>query len=271
MGSLGGLNLGYGNLITSAGVDDFAGTLNVSGSSIHLGTLMTYSGRTGTFSTVTGLPNIYTLLYGSTNLQIVLSGPSMWQAGSNGSWNTGANWTSGTSPSGVGVTAIVGTATNSSVNISLDTPQTFGTLILTNSGNPSAGYSLDSGTAGTGSLTLDNSGAAAQIVVNVGTHAITAPVYLVGGDLAVSASNSGILTISGSVSQDQTRNLTLNGDGTGELVLSGTNNLGGTGGTATVSSGTLVLDSSEALADGTSLIVGDASFFAGVQPVGGAE
>jgi hypothetical protein len=29
---------------------------------------------------------------------------------------------------------------------------------------------------------LDNSGSAAQIVVNTGTHAITAPVYLVGGD-----------------------------------------------------------------------------------------
>jgi hypothetical protein len=174
-------------------------------------------------------------------------------------------------PSGIGAAAIVGTATSTpAVSITLDTPQTLGMLSFTNTGagsSPSGGYSLDAGTAG--SLTLDNSGAASQIVVNAGTHLITAPVFLVGSDLTVSASSSGILTISGNISQDATHNLTLNGDGTGELILSGSNNLGGSGGTATVSSGTLVLATGEALADGTSLTVGDASFFAsGIQPAG---
>jgi autotransporter-associated beta strand protein len=53
------------------------------------------------------------------------------------------------------------------------------------------------------------------------------------------------------------------------LILSGANSFGGS---ATVSSGTLVLNNSAALADGTSLTVGSAAFFAGdIQPAGGAS
>jgi autotransporter-associated beta strand protein len=269
IGNLGTLDLGFSNLIASAGTDIFGGTLNLSGFNNQPGALMTYTGHSGTFTNVIGLNGAYQLLYGATELDVVSSGPPRWLA-SSGSWNTGSNWTSGSAPSGPGAIAIVGLPTNSSVNITLDTPQTLGALVLTNSGgNPSSGYLLDAGSAG--SLTLDNSGSTALIVVNAGIHAITAPVNLVGGDLTVSASLNGILTISGDISQDITRNLTLNGDGSGELILSGSNSLGGSGGTATVSSGTLVLNTSEALADGTSLTVGDASFFAGgIQPAGGA-
>ena len=259
MGGFGTLNLSLGNVITSAGSDAFAGTLDIVGA-IHAGELMSYAGHTGTFA-ASNLSGAYQLLYGSTELDIVSSGPPTWSAAGSGSWNIGTNWSSGSAPSGVGVTAVVGTATNSTVSITLDTPQTLGTLVFSNTGgNSSAGYSLDAGTAGTGSLTLDNSGTA-QIVVNAGNHAITAPVYLVGGDLAVSASDNSVLTITGSISQDTTRNLTLGGDGTGELVLSGTNNLGGSGATVTVSAGTLVLNNSQAIADGTNLTVGDATFF----------
>ena len=233
---------------------------------------MSYSGHSGTLRRQQSAWVAYQLLYGNSELDIVSSGPPTWSA-AGGETLERRRQVDGQRlqrPSGIGVTAIVGTATSSNVSITLDGPQTLGTLVLTNSGGSNAaGYSLDSGTAG--SLTLDNSGAAAQIVVNDGTHAITAPVYLVGGDLTVSASNNGVLTISGSISQDATRNLTLGGDGSGELVLSGTNNLGGSGATVTVVAGTLQLDNIEALADGTSLTVGDASFFAGIQPAGGAR
>ena len=37
IGSFGALNLGFGNVITSSGSDSFAGTLDISGSNIHLG------------------------------------------------------------------------------------------------------------------------------------------------------------------------------------------------------------------------------------------
>ena len=235
-------------------------------------TLATYAGLSGlTFSpSLSGLPPAYQLH--ALNNDLVLSVPTgtpIWQIAGSGSWTNQSNWSTFSVPNAIGATAIVGTATNSTWSITLDGPQTLGTLIFTNSGgNAGAGYSLDAGTAGTGSLTLDNSGAAAQIVVTGGNHAVTAPVYLVSGDLSVSASNNGVLTISGSISQDITRNLTFGGDGSGELILSGTNNLGGSGAVATVLAGTLQLNNSEALADGTSLTVGDASFFGGIQPAG---
>jgi hypothetical protein len=145
-----------------------------------------------------------------------------------------------------------------------------GALTFTNTTSNAAGYTLAAGTAG--SLTLDNTGSTANIVVNGGSHGITAPLYLSNGTLEVSASNSGVLAISGIVSDfGAGASLQLDGDGTGQLVLSGTNTLGGVGATASVSSGTLVLANNEALADGTSLNVGDASAFGTVLPAGSAE
>jgi hypothetical protein len=265
MSSLGTLNIGFGNLIQSAGTDTFAGTLNISGSNIHTGTLMTYLGHTGAF-TINGLPNAYQLLYGATELDIVSAGAPVWQAAAGGSWTNGANWTTGTPPNAIGAAATFGTGTGDAQSITLDSPQTLGSLTFTNTASTSTGYSLDAGTAGT--LTLDNSGAA-SIVVTRGSHAITTPVYLVGGNLTVSASNGGMLAVSGNISQDATRNFTLQGDGTGELILSGSNSLCAGGGTATVSAGTLALDNSTALADGTNLTLGDGTFFASaIQPAG---
>jgi fibronectin-binding autotransporter adhesin len=109
----------------------------------------------------------------------------------------------------------------------------------------------------------------AEINVTSGTHSIAASVMIAGGNLAVSASSNGQLTISGSIADDSNsgsipaneRSLTLtSADGTGELVLSGTNSYAG--GTF-VESGTLILTNNEALAAGSSLTIGDASAFAG--------
>jgi autotransporter-associated beta strand protein len=91
---------------------------------------------------------------------------------------------------------------------------------------------------------------------------------IVGGNLEVSTSNGGYLTISGNIADDSAnggspRSLTLDGGGMGELVLSGTNTY--EGGTI-VSSGTLVVANNEALADGASLTVGSASAFGSVIP-----
>ena len=67
-------------------------------------------------------------------------------------------------------------------------------------------------------------------------------------------SNHSSLSITGNISDDNnSESLTLNGDGTGRLVLSGTNSYGG--GTV-VLDGTLVATSAYALPTGTSLTVG---------------
>ena len=87
-----------------------------------------------------------------------------------------------------------------------------------------------------------------------GTHAISAPLEIAGGNLAILLSGSGALSISGGISDDNHReSLTLEGDGSGQLVLSGSNSFGG--GTI-VEAGTLIVNNSAALPDGTSLTVG---------------
>ena len=68
-----------------------------------------------------------------------------------------------------------------------------------------------------------------------------------------------MLGISGNISDDSgLRSLTLGGDGTGTLILSGTNTYGG--GTC-VDEGTLIVDNNAAVADGTSLTVGAGGTF----------
>jgi len=101
---------------------------------------------------------------------------------------------------------------------------------------------------------LDNLGSAGTVAVVNGTHAISAPLEIAGGNLAILLSGSGALSISGGISDDNHReSLTLEGDGSGQLVLSGSNSFGG--GTI-VEAGTLIVNNSAALPDGTSLTVG---------------
>ena len=77
------------------------------------------------------------------------------------------------------------------------------------------------------------------MAVTGGAKQITSAVEIAGGGLAVLLSNSGVLQIPGNVSDDNgAESLTLAGDGSGQLVLSGTNTYGG--GTV-VESGTLVV------------------------------
>ncbi len=185
---------------------------------------------------------------------------SAWSKSGGGSWNTPGNWSSGTVPNGAGVQAILGSALTLSSTITLDGARTVGSLIF-NDG--SAGYTLSAGSGGM--LTLNNAGAASQIVVLAGTHSITAPVEIADGNLTVSESGRGRLLISGNISDDNgAESLTVNGDGSGILVLSGKNTYGG--GTI-VEDGRLVVTNSESLPDGSSLIVGNASFFPSYSPI----
>ena len=49
-----------------------------------------------------------------------------WTGTAGGSWNNASNWSTGASPNGVGLAAVVGAGTATPVNITLDTPQTLG-------------------------------------------------------------------------------------------------------------------------------------------------
>ena len=126
--------------------------------------------------------------------------------------------------------------------------------------NPIAGYSIMQG-AGTTGLTLTGTDGSSPTAITVlsGTHLVGAPILLE-GNLVVSSSGS--VELSGELSDSGlAKALTLDGDG--ELILSGTGSY--TGGTF-VDSGTLILTSNTAIANGTSLTVGDATAFAPMTP-----
>ena len=104
---------------------------------------------------------------------------------------------------------------------------------------------LQQGTSGTGTST---------VTVSNGTQTIAANVQISGGSLAVLISNNGSLAISGNITDDGLhRSLTLTGDGTGQLILSGNNSYGGA---TNVQAGTLIAETPTALPNGSSLIVG---------------
>jgi autotransporter-associated beta strand protein/uncharacterized repeat protein (TIGR03803 family) len=184
-------------------------------------------------------------------------GPFTWSNSGGGSWNTPGNWTPPIVPNGVGWQAILGNSTTASSTINLDGNQTVGSLTLNNS---AAGYTLAAGSGGT--LTLNNASGTggSQLLVVAGSRSITAPMTIAGGDLTVTESNHSSLSIAGNIHDDNgAESLALNGDGTGRLVLSGTNAYGG--GTD-VDAGMLIVESDTALPAGSSLTVGDGSGFA---------
>ena len=71
---------------------------------------------------------------------------------------------------------MVGAATTASWTITLDSPHTLGALTFANSASNTVGYTLAAGTSG--SLTLDNSTSAAQIIVTGGSHGIASSVAI---------------------------------------------------------------------------------------------
>jgi autotransporter-associated beta strand protein len=259
-----GLNLAYGNQLTCT-TATFNGTLNVTNFTGGTDPLMAYTTTSGTFATVdvNGSPlssaSAYQLAYLSTELEIVPAGPPTWANLSGGSWSVGTNWNGGSAPTNTaGAAAIVGAPTTSQVTITLDIPQTLGSLTFASSS--SSGYTLTPGVSGTGSLTMATSdGSAAQIVVTSGSHFIEANVTLT-GSLAIAPTAGSTLEIDGNMSESLSGSGSLLLNDAGTLILSGTNSF--SGGTA-VTNGTLILTNNEALAGGSSLTIGDASAFAG--------
>ena len=192
--------------------------------------------------------------------------PPSWSTAVGGSWNNISSWTNwpgngilGSAPFGAGVQVAIDAATTTPQTITLDSPQTVGTLIFGNSASNTAGYTLAPGTSGT--LTLTNLTAGAQILVTGGSNSISANVTLA-DNLTITPSAGSTLVISGNLSESTAgESLTLAGPGT--LILSGSNTY--TGGT-NVAAGTLVVLGSSALPDESDLAVGTSTAFAPVIP-----
>jgi fibronectin-binding autotransporter adhesin len=259
VGSSGALNLYVGNLLTSTGSASLAGTLNVLNFSNGAAELMSYGSETGFFSHVTGVPAGYALSYTPSQLDLIAVISANWVAGS-GAWSGGSNWNTGMAPNGISHAAFFSQSTAGPVAIALDVPVTLGTLQFGNGGT-TADYTLSGNT-----LTFNNGGPDATVTTLSGTHTINSPLIISGGNLDIAASNGSLLTVAGNIADDgNARSLTLDGDGSGQLILAGTNTY--SGGT-NVNSGILIVASASALLEGSNLTVGQgaSSFFASASP-----
>jgi autotransporter-associated beta strand protein len=260
------LNLNLGTLLSISSITaNFGGALNLSNlGNITLSAssyeLIAYPNATPTgsflFANSASFTN-YQLENINHQLDLVYqapTGPAEWNGSGSGSWNTPSNWTTNASPSGVGVTALLGSAATSSTTITLDSAQTLGTLTFANS---NASYTLTAGTSGSGSLTLDNSGGTmgGQIIVLGGTHSIAAPLIISSSAAYVSITSGGSLDISGNIGESNgSHSLSLSSsDASGVLSLDGSNTFSGG---VYVNSGTLILNGADALAPGSTLVIG---------------
>jgi autotransporter-associated beta strand protein len=189
---------------------------------------------------------------------VVSPAPALWKSAVSGSWSSTGNWTGGVVPNAAGVGAAFTAATTAALTVTLDKPETVGTLQFGNSNSASVGYTLNG--SGSNNLTLNNSGSGATITVTGGSHVIHAPVVLA-ENLAVSG--SGKLTFDSSSSiTGSGKSLTMSA-GNATLILSGSDSY--SGGTF-VNAGVLTVTNASAIADRTSLTVGHTASFAPVIP-----
>ena len=171
-----------------------------------------------------------------------------WKLSGGGTWNSAADWSTSTIPSGVGSTAILGNAVLTPSTITLDAPQTLGAIGFNNANS----YTIAA--SGAESLVMDNGASNATLNVSLGNHTISAPVSL-NSNLVVNAS-AGSLTISGIVSG--AKSVTMSGAGT--LVLSNANTY--TGGTV-INSGVLQVANNAALSAAAVTFSGNGNLQAG--------
>ena len=239
VGGAGTLNLCLGNLLVSNGAAHFnsGSSLNISGTYAALPELlMTYTGlASGKFSNVnlngTSLPYLGdSLAYSSGSLELVSD--ATWNQAAGGSWTNAGNWLPTTVPASGSPLLFPELGANSSIAVMLDGPQSASALRLLRQRGllalPGQRRRVDLGHVG--SRAFDQ---------RPQRHA-----YDLGpagdrrrGHFRIPLDDGG-LEFSGNVSDDGNgRSLTLTGDGSGQLILSGTNN-SYSGGTD-VESGTL--------------------------------
>lgn len=178
----------------------------------------------------------------STLLTYTLTGAatsSSWTADANGTWTNAANWSAGV-PNGAGHVATFAGPISSPRTVTLDAPQTVGSLTFTSA----TAFTIASAT---NALTLDATMGPASITVSNGSHTVSAGLTLA-DDLAVSVAGGSTLNSTGTLTANG-HNLTKTGAGTAQFA-----NV--RAGALTVSEGTLRLSSkaTNASATGTSSV-----------------
>jgi hypothetical protein len=147
---------------------------------------------------------------------VVESEGAQWNKDANGAWITGANWTSPFAPvppGGVGDVANFVKPLTAGRTVSIDGPITIGRMTF----RSASSYTLASGIAGGGTLTLANNGQPGSITVSQGSHFIAAPLVLSDAvNLKIAATG---LSIAGPL--DNSAGKTITKSGAGQLNISG--------------------------------------------------
>ncbi len=211
----------------------------------------------------------------SGNDTVALPGAAQWISGGSASWNAAGTWTSSSTNTAVpapgtrtvaGDNAIFANGAGGTVTLDGASPSLAGLTF-----GDAGGYTIAEGSGG--ALHLANGSATAAVTVAAGTQTISAPVVL-DSNVTISAAAGTVLTVSGPITVNG-HTITVNGAGKVVLTGPGSSGLNST----TVTSGKLVIQNPSMLADGSSLTVGSASFFAaapavatfvGVPPLGGS-
>jgi autotransporter-associated beta strand protein len=232
------------NLINYAGSDTIAGGNNDAALNADLRVGNPVYGLTYNFHD-TGAGVIQLLVTG------VAATSSNWITDGSSSWATAANWSSSAIPNSIGSAAIFAgqAATHNQLirSVTLDGNETVGTVFFDSPNGES--YLINQGTGG--SLIFNTgSSASAAITANAGSHYIYAPVSL-SSNLDINTIGTSTLTIGGNMNNATGTN-TLTKDGTGTLVLAGSNTYGPAAGTVgtTINAGTVRFSSSGAFSTG---------------------
>ena len=199
----------------------------------------------------------------SGNVTVTLPGAAQWNSPGNTSWNAADTWTSSSTNTAVpapgtrtvaGDNAVFANGAGGTVTLDGASPNLAG-LTFGDSGN----YTIAQGSGG--ALHLANGSAAAAVTVTAGTQTITAPVVL-DSNITISAAAGTLLNVTGPITAN---GHTITVTGPGKIVFSGPGSDGFS--STVVAAGKLVIQDPSMLADGSSLTVGDSSFFAAAPAV----
>jgi lysophospholipase L1-like esterase len=113
-----------------------------------------------------------------------------WMTDANGSWSAASNWVGGASPNALDHTATFGPIINGPRVVTVDAPQTVGTINLSSWW----GYTI----AGSSTITLDVTSGLTAINVGSGSHIISAPI-VANKDLIVRANEASGVSLTGAL------------------------------------------------------------------------
>ena len=162
-------------------------------------------------------PGPYSTFYGTIQLNVTesLAGTqNQWNVDASSTWSAPGNW-AGPVPQNAGDTAYFLNAIGSPRVITLDVPESAGHLVF----NSSVQYTL----GGSQTLTISNGTNAADVLVEAGSHVISAPLSVASNTTIISSSSTA-LAINGPLSI--AAGMTLTKDGAGTLNINGTQSNG---------------------------------------------